>query len=114
MKTLDSSTRGYLSPAYADGAAIAAAEYTGAELTLSNATAHSIPPGVLHDPSGTIAVARTASAGARASFNVTASSSDVREAVRAMFAYSRQPNVVDRTEEKRGVKQVRIVANACR
>ena len=108
MKSLATAASGYLDPAYADGAAIADASYTGEQLALSNVTAYAIPAGVVKDPTGSVSVVRTAQAGARAMFDMGSDTSAVQEAVRSLYRYSKPPSVVGNTvKEKRGVKQVR-------
>lgn len=108
MASLTPSDRGYLDPGHSDGAAVAAADYTGSSLDLGNITALATPPGLLQDPTGPAMLQRGASTMNQTTLALDATLSDAKAAVRDLFWYSKQPNVVSKTEEKMGTDQVCI------
>jgi hypothetical protein len=111
MTALVVGDQGYLSPEHQDGAAVAAAAYTGAELQLSGVTSVASPPAVGADPTGEVAIKRPGSFASASRFAMSASRAEVEAVVRAMFAqYSYVPNAVSKWTGKRGFQQVRLAA----
>ena len=115
MSTLAEADKGYLSSDFSDGAAVAAADYTGDSLTLSELSAYALPPGLAEDPADTATLQRSSALSNKATYSLDASSSELRTFVRGLFGYSKEPAVVSKRQVKDGTKQVRTaVAGLCR
>ena len=114
MASLTAADAGYLNPAAVDGAAVAAASYTGAQLQASPVSAATPPQGLAADPAGTVTVTRPGASGTMTR-SVQFASGDsrnvVEDAIQQLFSsYSARAAVNSKSTVKRGFMNVRLPA----